>query len=92
MLDGDRLAAPDQLRAADAEALPAAARQVARLAVERAVPALHRQDAEPVADADAVELERARERRRRPALSRVSSNCERRAARGEVLRGTRRRS
>ena len=62
---GDRLAAPDQLRAADAEIPPAPARQIARLALARAVPAFHRQDAEPVADANAVDLDRLRQRRRR---------------------------
>ena len=36
------------------------ARQVARLAVGGAVPAFHRQDAEAVADAAAVDIDRAR--------------------------------
>ena len=41
--DGDRFATPDQLGAALAEMPPAPARQLARLAIRRAVPALHRQ-------------------------------------------------
>ena len=49
--DGDRLAPPDHLGAAQAEVLPAAAGQVRRQAVLGAVPALHRQDGKPVADA-----------------------------------------
>ena len=63
MTDGHGLAAPNQLGAAPAEVLPAPDRQVARLAVGRAVPALHRQHAEPVADTHAIDLERLRERR-----------------------------
>ena len=58
---GGRLAAPDQLRAREAEVPPAAAGQLGRVAVGRAVPALHRQDAEAVARAQAVGLERAGE-------------------------------
>ena len=45
-----RLAAPDQLGAALAEALPAAPDEVGRPAVVGAVPPLHRQDRPPVAD------------------------------------------
>ena len=56
-----RLAAPDELRAGEAEVPPAAAGQLGRVAVGRAVPALHGQDAEAVAGAQAVGLERAGE-------------------------------
>src|SRR5262249_5421756 len=62
-LHGDRFAAPDQLGAALAEMLPAPPRQIARVSVGGTVPAFHRQDAEPVAGAEAVELERPRQRR-----------------------------
>ena len=48
---GGRLAAPDELRAGEAEVPPAAAGQLGRVAVGRAVPALHGQDAEAVAGA-----------------------------------------
>src|SRR5690606_5804466 len=61
--DGHRLAAPDQLRAARAEAPPAPDRELARLSVARPVPAFHRKDAEAIADAEAVALERTGERR-----------------------------
>ena len=47
---GDRLAAPDQLGPAQAEVPPAPPRQVGRPAVDGAVPALHRQDGEAIAD------------------------------------------
>ncbi len=50
-----------ELGAGEAEVLPAAAGQLGRVAVGRAVPALHRQDAEAVARAQAVGLERAGE-------------------------------
>jgi len=63
MLDGDRFAAPDQFRTADPEMLPASPRQIARRAIGGPVPAFHRQDAEAVADPNAVGLERAGERR-----------------------------
>jgi hypothetical protein len=55
---GDGLAAPDQLRAAFTEVAPAARGEVARLPVGRSVPSFHRQDTEPVADANAVGVER----------------------------------
>src|SRR6201988_92708 len=61
--DSDGFAAPNQLGAARTEALPAAARQLARLARGRAVPAFHWQHAEAVADADRAVNERLRERR-----------------------------
>ena len=48
--DGARLAPEEQLGAARCEAHPAAAGVVARRAVRKAVPALHRQDAPAVAD------------------------------------------
>src|SRR5207237_4300570 len=54
-----------QLRAADAEVAPSPPRQLARLALARAVPSFHRQNAEPVADAHAANVERLRKRRRR---------------------------
>ena len=78
---GDRLAAPDQLRAALAEALPAAPRQVGRAAVGRAVPAFHRQDAEAVAGAAGRSCRSARRaaspaRPRRPARRAASSPSE----------------
>jgi hypothetical protein len=89
-LDGDRLAAPDQFRAAQPEPLPAPPRQVARPPVARAVPALHREDAEPVARARAVQLERPRERRRRGWIERLVE-CDPRAALPQVLPKRRRR-
>jgi hypothetical protein len=61
--DGDGLTAPDEFRAARAEPLPAPPREVARLAVDGAVPAFHRQHAETIADAHASVGERPRERR-----------------------------
>jgi hypothetical protein len=61
--DGDGFPAPHQLRAARPEVTPAPMREVARLAVARAVPPFHRQDAEPVADANAVHIDRASKRR-----------------------------
>ena len=81
--DRDRFPAPHQLRAADAEIAPAPARQIARLAVARAVPPFHRQDAEAVADAHAVaprSAARAATRRARPARRRTRAGC--RCARG----------
>ena len=67
MADRHGLAAPDQLRAALAEILPAAGRQVARFAVGRAVPAFHRQHAEAIADADIAQLKGLAPRRTSPA-------------------------
>ena len=61
---GDSLAAPDQLRAAPAEVLPAAGREIGRLAVGRAVPPFHRQHAEAVADPHVTNLEWVGKRRR----------------------------
>ena len=58
---GRGLAAPDQLGAGEAEVPPAAAGQLGRVAVRRAVPALHGQDAEAVAGPQAVRLEGASE-------------------------------
>ena len=65
MTDRKRFAAPDQLRPARPEIAPSPPREIARLAVRRSIPALHRQDAEAIADADAVHLDRLRERRLR---------------------------
>jgi hypothetical protein len=61
--DRDRLAPPHELRSTGAEVPPAARGEIARLAIGRAVPALHREDAEAIADVDAVALEWAAERR-----------------------------
>src|SRR5437870_1815784 len=61
--DGHRFSAPHQLGAARAEIPPAAVRQVARLALARAVPSFHGKNAEAVADAYSVHLKRSRERR-----------------------------
>ena len=58
-----RLAAPDQLGAADPEMTPAARGQLARTAVDGAVPAFHRQDAEAIADADAADVDGLSQRR-----------------------------
>src|SRR5690606_32152994 len=55
--DGRGFTAPDELRSAQAEALPATPRVFAGPAVARAVPAFHRQHAEPVADAHAVDID-----------------------------------
>jgi hypothetical protein len=60
--DGDGLAAPDQLGARAAEVAPAPLGELGRLARLGAIPPLHRQDAETVADAQAVGFERLRER------------------------------
>ena len=49
-LDRDRFAAPDQLRPALPEAPPPPADEIARGSVGLAVPALHREHREPVAD------------------------------------------
>ena len=65
------LAAPDQLGAALAEALPAAHGVLARAAVGFAVPALHRMDAEAVADGHALDGKRLGEGRIRPRLDDV---------------------
>ena len=47
--NGDSFAAPNHLRAALSEPLPAAPRELARVPVDSAVPALHRQYREAVA-------------------------------------------
>ena len=60
---GERLAAPDQRGAAAAEAAPAPAGQIGRPPIGGAVPALHRQDAEPVARRQAAGLGGLRQRR-----------------------------
>ena len=65
MPDGDRFSTPDQLRSADSEVAPAPAREIGRLAARRSVPAFHRQDAEAIADADAVDVDRLCQRRQR---------------------------
>src|SRR5436190_737366 len=65
MAYGDRLAAPHELRAARSEMTPPPAREVARLAVSCAVPPFHRQNAETVANAHTVHVQRLRQRRRR---------------------------
>ena len=65
----DRFPTPDQLGAAQAEVAPAADGELRRPPVGRAVPAFHRQHAEPVADANAVQLERPRQRRLAPAAA-----------------------
>src|SRR5688572_1773553 len=61
-LHGERFAAPDQLRAALAEVLPPPQRVFGRLAVGRAVPALHRMDAPAIADDEVADINRRRER------------------------------
>src|SRR5215469_5424105 len=48
--DGDGFAAPNELGPAGAETLPASARQLTGPTVAHAVPALHRQDGEAIAD------------------------------------------
>ena len=58
---GDCFAAPDHFRAALPEPLPAASRQIGRIAVGRAVPALHRKDREAVAGAKAIRSQRLRQ-------------------------------
>ena len=59
----DRFTAPDKLRAALPEPPPSADRVLARVAVRRAVPSLHRMDGEAVADIDPVAHERPCQRR-----------------------------
>src|SRR5262245_22787495 len=66
--DGHRFASPNQFRPALAEIFPAADCQIGRLAVFRPVPAFHRQNAEAIADLEAVELIRLAQRRIRPVL------------------------
>ncbi len=58
-----RLAAPHELRAALAEALPAPHRVGRGRAIRFSVPALHRVDGEAVADGEALHGQRLRERR-----------------------------
>ena len=66
---GGRLPAEDQLGAAEPEPLPAPERQLGGMAVERAIPALHRQDAEAVAEREAARQRVGlRQRRVRPGL------------------------
>jgi hypothetical protein len=60
--DGDRLAAPDELRAALPEATPAAEREVARAAIFGPVPAFHGLHHPPIADSKTAHNERLRER------------------------------
>ena len=62
---GHRLGAEDQLGSAGAPALPAPPRQVGGPPVGRVVPALHREDGEPVADPVTAHLEGLRQRRAR---------------------------
>ena len=71
MADGHRFASPDQLGAARAEAPPAPTGQVARLAGSRAVPALHGQDTEAVADTDWTVDKRLSKRRLRGCQQRI---------------------
>jgi len=66
--DGHGLAAPDQLGAAPAEVPPSLAGQAGGAAILGAVPALHRQDREPVADRPGPGLARASERGVGPGL------------------------
>ena len=63
----DRLAAPDQLAAARAEAPPAPHRVFARAPVALPVPALHRIEREAIADFHAGDFDRRGEERGRPA-------------------------
>src|SRR5262249_37684852 len=82
--DGHRLAAPYELRAADAEMFPSPLREIARLAVGRPVPSFHRQHAEAIPDAPVVQFERLRERRRLRRIERLVEG-DRRAAGGEMF-------
>ncbi len=68
---GDGFTAPDELGAARAETLPAAAGQIARLASGRSVPPFHRQDAETVADPHGAIDERLSKRRLRRRHERI---------------------
>src|SRR5262249_61848607 len=56
-------AAPDEFRAAPTEMLPTSNGQRTGPAVRRPIPAFHRLDGEPVADAQVIELKRLRQRR-----------------------------
>src|SRR6476620_5129078 len=58
----ERFPAPDQLRPALPEMLPASNRVLARLATRRPIPSFHRMDAPAVADAKSVDIDRLRER------------------------------
>src|SRR5579875_1079830 len=60
--NGDSLAAPDELGPAGTEMPPAPPRQLAGPTVARAVPALHRQDGEAIANPNAVYFIRLRQR------------------------------
>jgi hypothetical protein len=62
--DGDRFPTPNQFGAALSEVFPPSYREVARLAIECAVPSFHRKNAEPVADGDGVNVEGSRKWRR----------------------------
>src|SRR5262249_36834252 len=64
----DRFAAPNELCPASTEVSPAADCQIAWQTFARAVPSLHRQHTEPIADTHASQLEWLRQRRRRRAL------------------------
>ena len=74
-LHGEGFPAPDQLRAALAEMLPATKRVLAGRAVGVSVPSFHRMDAPAVADDETTDVQRLRQRtslrgRQRPRIER----------------------
>src|SRR5687767_849308 len=60
--DGHRFAPPHELRAADAEISPPAPSEIARMAVRRAIPPFHRQNAEAITDSYTIHKQRMCER------------------------------
>ena len=68
---GDRLASPDQLGAALPEISPPPPRQFRRTAVQLAIPTLHRQNGEPIADRTSSAQEGTRQRRGEPSIQRL---------------------
>src|SRR5262249_43377086 len=80
-LDGESLAAPNELAAAFAKMLPTADCVFTRPAVGRAVPAFHRMNAPAVADAESADIERLRQR---TALGRRQNTLIRRRRRAKL--------
>src|SRR5918994_5712817 len=82
---GHGLAAPDQFRAAAAEVAPATDGEIAGLAVARAVPSLHRQHAEAIANANVADL-KGTSQWRCPGGSQIAIETKREPFRRQVLR------
>ena len=85
--DRHRFTTPDQLRAAAARSVASAGSSDRSACRPRAVPAFHRQDAEAIADSDAIHLDRAPRAARAPASAvviEVERNAERSAGAHET--------